>query len=155
MLPWQLIKFSHLDKIHMNHRGLLKKHFCRNKNVNICSETAKIATFHFSHCKSMETISCRSNQSSSQIRTKKHNYPFLHLHMLYVKYGKNQLQRRSQLKMLTDGRRMPAYTIGSGELKNSCPLILYKYIAPGHGQTAPRGQSFDVNRNVLSLHLQV
>ena len=25
------------------------------------------------------------------------------------------------------------------------------YIAPGQGQTAPRGQSFDVNRNVLSL----
>ena len=26
------------------------------------------------------------------------------------------------------------------------------YIAPGQGQTAPRGQSFDVNRNILSLH---
>ena len=26
------------------------------------------------------------------------------------------------------------------------------YIATGQGQTAPRGQSFDVNRNVLSLH---
>ena len=26
------------------------------------------------------------------------------------------------------------------------------YIAPGQGQTAPRGQGFDVNRNVLSLH---
>ena len=26
------------------------------------------------------------------------------------------------------------------------------YIAPGKGQTAPTGQSFDVNRNVLSLH---
>ena len=26
------------------------------------------------------------------------------------------------------------------------------YIAPGQEQTAPRGQSFDVNRNVLSLH---
>ena len=31
-------------------------------------------------------------------------------------------------------------------------MILYMYIAPGLGQTAPRGQSFDVNRNVLSLH---
>ena len=31
-------------------------------------------------------------------------------------------------------------------------VILYMYIAPGQGQTAPRGQSFDVNRNVLSLH---
>ena len=26
------------------------------------------------------------------------------------------------------------------------------YIAPGLGQTAPRGQSFNVNRNVLSFH---
>ena len=31
-------------------------------------------------------------------------------------------------------------------------MILYMYIAPGQGQIAPRGQSFDVNRNVLSLH---
>ena len=33
--------------------------------------------------------------------------------MLYVKYGMNRLQRRSRLKMLTDGRRMPAYPISS------------------------------------------
>ena len=26
------------------------------------------------------------------------------------------------------------------------------YIAPGQGQTATRGQNFDGNRNVLSLH---
>ena len=26
------------------------------------------------------------------------------------------------------------------------------YIAPGQGQTVPRGQSFNVNRNVLSFH---
>ena len=31
-------------------------------------------------------------------------------------------------------------------------ITLYMYIAPGQGQTAPRGQSFDVNRNTLSLH---
>ena len=31
-------------------------------------------------------------------------------------------------------------------------MILYMYIAPGQGQTAPGGQRFDVNRNVLSLH---
>ena len=31
-------------------------------------------------------------------------------------------------------------------------MILYMYIAPGQGQTAPRGLNFDVNRNVLSLH---
>ena len=75
MLPWQPIKFSDLDKIHMNRRGLLKKHLCK-KNLNICSETAKIVTFHFSDDKSMETISCHSNQSSYPIGTKKHNYSF-------------------------------------------------------------------------------
>ena len=70
MLPWQpIIKFSDLNKIHMNHRGLLKKQF-RKKNLNICSETAKIANFHFSHYKSMETISCHYNQSSYPIGTK-------------------------------------------------------------------------------------
>ena len=26
------------------------------------------------------------------------------------------------------------------------------YIAPGEGQTAPRGQNFDVNRKALSLY---
>ena len=31
-------------------------------------------------------------------------------------------------------------------------MILYMYTAPGQGQTAPRGQSFNVNRNVLSFH---
>ena len=31
-------------------------------------------------------------------------------------------------------------------------MILYMYIAPWQEQTAPRGQSFDVNRTVLSLH---
>ena len=31
-------------------------------------------------------------------------------------------------------------------------MILYMYIAPGQGQTAPRGQSFDVNGNVFSFH---
>ena len=31
-------------------------------------------------------------------------------------------------------------------------MTLYMYKAPGQGQTAPRGQSFDVNRNVLSRH---
>ena len=31
-------------------------------------------------------------------------------------------------------------------------MILYMYIAPRQGQTAQRGQRFDVNRNVLSLH---
>ena len=31
-------------------------------------------------------------------------------------------------------------------------MILYIYIVPGQGQAAHRGQKFDVNRNVMSLH---
>ena len=31
-------------------------------------------------------------------------------------------------------------------------MILYMYIAPGQEQTAHRGQNFDVNRSVLSIH---
>ena len=30
--------------------------------------------------------------------------------------------------------------------------LLYMYIDPGQGQTAPKGQSFNVNRTVLSFH---
>ena len=42
----------------------------KKKNLNTCSETAKIANFHFSHYKSMETISFHSNQNSYPIGTK-------------------------------------------------------------------------------------
>ena len=59
MLPWQSIKFIDLDKIHINRRGPLKK-----KNRNICSETAKNANFHFSHYKSMVTVSYSFPQST-------------------------------------------------------------------------------------------
>ena len=31
-------------------------------------------------------------------------------------------------------------------------MILFMYIAPGQGQTAHRGQNFDVNRKALSLY---
>ena len=47
---------------------IIEEHF--SKNLNICSETAKIANFHFSHYKSMENINCHSNQSSYPIGTK-------------------------------------------------------------------------------------
>ena len=53
LLPWQPIKFSGLDKIHMVGRGLLKEQFCKTF-VRI----------------SMATISCHSNQSSYPIGTK-------------------------------------------------------------------------------------
>ena len=34
---------------------------------------------------------------------------------------------------------------------NTFLMILYMYIAPGQGQTTPWGQTFDVNRKLLSL----
>ena len=51
-----------LGKRRMECRGLLNKHICE-KNTNISNETAETVNFHFSHYKSMGTISCHSNQS--------------------------------------------------------------------------------------------
>ena len=50
--------------------GTTQETFLQNINLNICNETAKIANFHFSHYKSMETLSSHSNQSSYPIGTK-------------------------------------------------------------------------------------
>ena len=63
-LPWQPIKISDLDKILMVGGGLPKKHFCKTFFSNICSNTEINANFHFSHYKSMETLSCHSNEST-------------------------------------------------------------------------------------------
>ena len=70
----QPIKSSDLDKSRVKHGGLLNKHFCKKKS-NIPNDLAKIVNFHFSHYKSMETLSCHSNQSSypTEIK-KKHNF---------------------------------------------------------------------------------
>ena len=63
MSPRQPIKSSDLDKSLMKHGGLLNKHFCK-KISNIPNDLAEIVDFHFSHYKSMKTLSCHSNQSS-------------------------------------------------------------------------------------------
>ena len=62
MSPRQPIKSSDLDKIRMKHGGLLNKHFCK-KISNIPTDLAEIVNFHISHYKSMENLSCHSNQS--------------------------------------------------------------------------------------------
>ena len=51
--------------------GLLNKHFCKKKKSNIPNDLADIVNFNFSHYKSMETLSCHSNQSSylTEIKT--------------------------------------------------------------------------------------
>ena len=46
----------------MKYGGLLNKHFCK-KISNIPNDLAEIVDFHFSHYKSMETLSYHSNQS--------------------------------------------------------------------------------------------
>ena len=57
----QPIKIKDYDKTCKKRQTLLNKHFCKNK---IQVSSGKMADFHFSHYKSMETLSCHSNQSS-------------------------------------------------------------------------------------------
>ena len=64
MSPCQPIKSSDLDKSYMKYGGLLNKHLCKKKILNIPNDLAEIVNFHFSPYKSMETLSCHSNQSS-------------------------------------------------------------------------------------------
>ena len=64
MSPRQPIKLSDLDKSCMKHGGLLNINISIKKNSNIPNDLAEIVNFHFSHYKSMGTISCHSNQSS-------------------------------------------------------------------------------------------
>ena len=52
MLPWQTFKFSDLDKIHINRKGLLKK---------------LSAEKYSKHLKSMETINCHSSETAGVI----------------------------------------------------------------------------------------
>ena len=87
MSPRQPIKSSNLDKSRLKHGGLLNKHFCKKKS-NIPNDLAKIVNFHFSHYKSMETLSCHSNQSSYPTEIK--NITFVEGNVL-CKYAKFRL----------------------------------------------------------------
>ena len=88
MLPSQPIKSSDLEKSRMKHGGLLNKHFCKKKKSNIPNDLAEIVNFHFSHYKSMETLSCHSNQSSYPTKIK--NITFVEGKVL-SKYAKFRL----------------------------------------------------------------
>ena len=122
-LPWQPIKFSSLDKIHMLHRRLLKENFCKTFVQISTSEIAIHANFNFSHYKSVGTISCHSNQSSCPIGTKTQLFvpPAYRCCMWNMKRIGFTAQRRCRLKKLTDngrqtttdGQRMSTYTISS------------------------------------------
>ena len=73
----------------MKHGGLLNKHFCKKKS-NIHKDLANIVNFHLVHytCKSMETLSCHSNQSSYPTEIK--NITFVEGNVL-SKYAKFRL----------------------------------------------------------------
>ena len=84
-LPWQPIKISDLDKIHTAGRGLLQKHFCKTSLQNICSNTEINANFHFSHYKSMETLSFHSNESTWAMTIKNIIYVEANVMNMYAK----------------------------------------------------------------------
>ena len=85
-LPWQPIKISDLDKIHMVGRGLLQKHFCKTFFQNICSNTEINANFHFSHYKSIETLSCHSNKTTWATTIKNIIYVETNVMNMYAKF---------------------------------------------------------------------
>ena len=85
-LPWPPIKISDLDKIHMVGKGLLQKHFCKTFFKNICSNTEINANFHFSHYKSMETLSCHSNESTWAMTIKNIIYVGANVMNMYAKF---------------------------------------------------------------------
>ena len=86
MSPCQPIKLSDLDKSRMKHGGLLNKYFCKKKNSTIPNDLAEIVNFHFSHYKSMGTISCHSNQSSYPTGIKKTTYVEANVLNMYAKF---------------------------------------------------------------------
>ena len=88
MLPRQPIKLSDSDKSRMKCEELFNKHFCKNKIQIIPNKRVEISNFHFSHYKSMETISCHSNQISYPTGIK--NITFVEGNVL-CKYAKFQL----------------------------------------------------------------
>ena len=81
----QPIKLRDLDKSRMQHGGLLNKHICEKKS-NISSETAETVNFHFSHYKSMGTISCHSNQSSYPTGIKSTTFVEANVQSMYAKF---------------------------------------------------------------------
>ena len=87
MSPRQPIELSDLDKSRMKHGGLLNKYFCK-KNSNIPNDLVEIVNFHFSHYKSMGTISCHGNQGSYPTGIK--NTTYVEANVL-CKYAKFQL----------------------------------------------------------------
>ena len=100
MSPRQPIKLSYLDKSRMKHGGLLNKYFCKKKNSNIPNDLAEINNFHFSHYKSMGTISCHSNQSSYPTGIKNTSYVEANVLSMFAKFRLHPPYGKSKKKIL-------------------------------------------------------
>ena len=61
------------------------------KKSNIPDDLAEIVNFHFSHYKSMETLSCHSNQSSYLTEIKNINFVEGKVLSKYAKFGLHPL----------------------------------------------------------------
>ena len=85
MSPRQPIKLINLDKSRMKHGGQLNNYFLKKKS-NIPNDLAEIVNFHFSHYKSMRTISCHSNQSSYPTGIKNATYLEANVLSMYAKF---------------------------------------------------------------------
>ena len=85
MSPHQPIKISDLDKSRM-----IMDNYSINISVkkisNIPNDLAEIVNFHFSHYKSMGTISCHSNQSSYPTGIKNTTYVEANVLSMYAKF---------------------------------------------------------------------
>ena len=66
-------------------RGLLQEHFCKTF-FKISAVTEINANFHFSHYKSMETLSCCSNESTWAITIKNIIYIETNVMNMYAKF---------------------------------------------------------------------
>ena len=67
----------------MQYGGLLNKHICEKKNQISPAETVN---FQFSHYKSMETVSCHSNQSSYPTAIKNTTFVEANVLSMYAKF---------------------------------------------------------------------
>ena len=68
-------------------RGLLQEHFCKTFVKTFSSNTEINANFHFSHYKSMEILSCHSNETTwATTIKKKHDFVETNVMNMYAKF---------------------------------------------------------------------
>ena len=85
MSPRQPIKLSDWTKVVCNMEDYSINIFAK-KISNILNDLAEIVNFHFSHYKSMGTISCHSNQSSYPTGIKNTTFVEANVLSMYAKF---------------------------------------------------------------------